>query len=275
MTVWIVTTSDAVAGLRDLARRLGGGVRVVLAAPDAATPAEALAPAVAAAVSAHLGESDVVLAAQRPADKVLAAAVAVAVGLPLLAGVVGAGDGVLEARRHAGLVVERVAAAGVVAIADGGAPDPDFAPDVVIAGPGLDARVVERTPAEPALDLTAAGRVVAFGRDLAAPAGVAAATHLADALGAALAASRPAAEALGWGRDRYVGASGLRIEPRLYVALGVSGQFQHLVGCLDAATIVAVNADAAAPIWAHADYGIVGDVREVAPALADVLRSPA
>lgn len=275
MTVWIVTSDAAVAGLLGLADGVGGGggtdgVRVVLADPAPGVPVEALASAVARAVAA--GPGDVVLAPDRPAERVLAAAVAVALGAPVLSGVTGFRDGAFEVSRYGGICVDTVALGPtLVAIAEGGATVSELVPDVTVSAPDNDAvTVVEQSVGERPADLAEASRVVAIGRDLASD--VELARGLAEAVGAELAGSRPVAEALGWGHDRCVGASGVTIAPEVYVALGISGQLQHLSGCLGSSTIVTVNADASAPIWAHSDYGIVGDARVVVPALIVALQ---
>lgn len=118
-----------------------------------------------------------------------------------------------------------------------------------------------------AVDLGQAERIVAIGRGIKAQEHVALAARLAAAMRAELAASRPICDS-GWlPMDRQVGSSGQTVAPKLYVALGISGAIQHLVGMKGARTIVAVNKDAEAPIFEVADYGIVGDLFEIVPAL--------
>ena len=95
---------------------------------------------------------------------------------------------------------------------------------------------------------------------------------LADALGAEIACSRPLAEGTAWmTKDRYVGVSGMRVSPDVYVALGISGQVQHTSGMAGSKIVVAVNSDAEAPIFQISDYGIVGDIYDVVPALTAAL----
>ena len=120
-----------------------------------------------------------------------------------------------------------------------------------------------------AVDLTAAEIIVSVGRGIKEAENIPIVQKLADALGAELAASRPICDN-GWlPMERQVGSSGQTVAPKMYVAVGISGAIQHLVGMKGSKTIVAINKDANAPIFEVADYGIVGDLFQVVPALVD------
>jgi electron transfer flavoprotein alpha subunit len=143
----------------------------------------------------------------------------------------------------------------------------------------LDAGAIRQTVEPPfqeakrAVDLTQAERIVAVGRGIKAQEHLTLVETLATALGAEVAASRPICDS-GWlPMDRQVGSSGQTVSPKLYLALGVSGAIQHLVGMKGSRTIVAINKDAEAPIFEVADFGIVGDLFEVVPALLSALDS--
>jgi electron transfer flavoprotein alpha subunit len=139
--------------------------------------------------------------------------------------------------------------------------------------PALDATKIRQTPEAPfresarAVDLTAADIIVSVGRGIGEKEKIAVVEELARVLGGELAASRPICDA-GWlPMERQVGSSGQTVSPKMYVAVGISGAIQHLVGMKGSKTIVAINKDANAPIFEVADYGIVGDLFEVVPAL--------
>ena len=137
----------------------------------------------------------------------------------------------------------------------------------------IDAATIRQKPEAPfkeakqAVDLSQAERIVSVGRGIKAQEHLQLAQQLAQAMGAEIAASRPICDA-GWlPMDRQIGSSGQTVAPKLYVALGISGAIQHLVGMKGARTIVAINKDPEAPIFEIADYGIVGDLFEVVPAM--------
>ncbi|MFB3854291.1 MAG: electron transfer flavoprotein subunit alpha/FixB family protein [Vicinamibacterales bacterium] len=141
----------------------------------------------------------------------------------------------------------------------------------------IEAGSVRQVPDEPfrearqAVDLSQAERIVAVGRGIKAKENLDLAMKLAEALGAEVGASRPICDA-GWlPMERQIGSSGQTVAPKLYFALGISGAIQHLVGMKGARTIVAVNKDPDAPIFEVADFGIVGDIFEVVPAVIQEL----
>jgi electron transfer flavoprotein alpha subunit len=137
---------------------------------------------------------------------------------------------------------------------------------------------IRTEPGEPfreaaqAVDLTAAPAIVSVGRGIGEQDNLPLVEELASALGAELAASRPICDA-GWlPMERQVGSSGQTVSPKLYLAVGISGAIQHLVGMKGARTVVAINRDPAAPIFEVADIGIVGDLFEIVPALTRKLK---
>jgi electron transfer flavoprotein alpha subunit len=125
--------------------------------------------------------------------------------------------------------------------------------------------------AKSAVDLTQAPIIVSVGRGIKAPENIPQAEALAKAIGGEMAASRPICDE-GWlPMERQIGSSGQTVAPKLYLALGISGAIQHVVGMKGARTIVAINKDANAPIFEIADYGVVGDIFELMPALTAAL----
>lgn len=123
--------------------------------------------------------------------------------------------------------------------------------------------------AKQAVDLTQAPILVSVGRGIKAPENIPLAEKLAKAMGGELSASRPICDE-GWlPMDRQIGSSGQTVSPKLYLALGISGAIQHVVGMKGSRCIVAINKDQNAPIFEIADYGVVGDLFEIVPALTE------
>ena len=137
---------------------------------------------------------------------------------------------------------------------------------------------VRMTPEEPfqeakaSVDLTKSSIIVAVGRGIKSQENIAVAQQLADALGADLAASRPICDADWLPIDRQIGSSGQTVAPKVYIALGISGAIQHIVGMKNASTIVAINKDPEAPIFDIADYGIVADLFEAVPVIVEEVK---
>ena len=144
---------------------------------------------------------------------------------------------------------------------------------IAVAGVNVDESKIRQKPEAPfqeakqAVDLSQAERIVSVGRGIKTQENIALAEQLAKAFGAELAASRPICDN-GWlPMERQIGSSGQTVAPKLYIALGISGAIQHLVGMKGSRTIVAINKDADAPIFEVADYGLQGDLFELAPAI--------
>jgi electron transfer flavoprotein alpha subunit len=138
-----------------------------------------------------------------------------------------------------------------------------------------DIRMTPEAPfqeAKASVDLTKSEIIVAIGRGIKSQENIAVAQQLADVLGADLAASRPICDAEWLPIDRQIGSSGQTVAPKAYIALGISGAIQHIVGMKNSSTIVAINKDAEAPIFDIADYGIVGDLFEAVPVMIDEIK---
>jgi electron transfer flavoprotein alpha subunit len=149
----------------------------------------------------------------------------------------------------------------------------DAAAAIEVFAPQLDAAQIRNRPGEPfresaqTVDLTAAPVIVSIGRGIGEQENLPLIEDLARALGAELAASRPICDN-GWlPMERQVGSSGQTVSPKLYLAVGISGAIQHLVGMKGAKSVIAINKDENAPIFEVADFGVVGDLFEIVPEL--------
>ncbi len=303
MESWIIATDTVrLGGTLTAARQLGADVTVVVVGPrkladDVAAagpdhvrwyacgdgvPAEAYAAQIAEAVKKAAPR--VVLSSTAPAARVLLGAAAAKLGSAVISSVQALaveGDNISVSRSAAdGKVVERLDASGTVAcIFDGEdvtptTSHPATVEDVLVADPGDSLRVVETTP-DPggSAGLRTAARVVSTGLGIRAKADLALIQDLATALGAEIACSLPVCDDMRWyGPDRVVGRSHNQIAPDLYIAVGISGQPQHAVGVRDAKVVVVINNDPKATFFKICDYGILGDLYKVVPALTEALR---
>lgn len=292
--VLIVTAHPGISALVELARTLGGTVRALTVGdvpvagvdevlsiplpPD--VPAEAAAPAVATAVAELLAGGnaaapgqgqDLVLAPNTRVERAFAGAIAARLNAPILTNVQEvAGD--LTLTRFGGIAVERVTAEGaVVVVKDGGEDVPgEPVPAKPISTAAMSPVRVTGEVAEQggSVNLAAAKRIVALGRGFRSEADLTLGRELAAALGAEVACSRPLSEGSGWmAKETYIGVSGLHVKPELYVAVGISGQLHHTAGVRDAGVVIVINDDEDAPYFRAADYGVVGDLYQVLPAL--------
>jgi electron transfer flavoprotein alpha subunit len=272
----------AVVGPRSLADAVAavGPDRVLwLDAPDG-VPAEALAAHVAALVEE--ASPRVVLSSTAPAGRVLLGATAARLGAAVIASVqaLDVDGGRIVVRRSAaeGKVVETLEAAGALAcIFDGDDAQPEAATPasvetVATADPSGSLRIVETIPASGGAGLRTAARVVSAGLGIRKKDDLALVERLAAALGAEIACTLPVCDDMRWyDADHVVGRSHNQIAPDLYIAVGVSGQPQHTVGVRDAKIVVAINNDPNATFFKSCDYGIVGDLYKVVPALTAAL----
>jgi electron transfer flavoprotein alpha subunit len=301
VNAWIIVGDQPTVGnLITVARSLGGPVGAVVAGPRSVAetvaasgvdqvvwcrapgdvPAEACAPAVADVVAAD--PPRVVLSGRNPSERVLLGATAARLGAAVLTAARSVsidGDDVIVVNAVFGDIAdETVAVSGPVALLlDGGSVPPaagGSAPIEEAAGTPLAMKVIEtRTSGFDEVDLNGAHRVIGVGRGLKAKEDLTMIDGLAKAVHAEIACSRPVAEGLNWmGKDRYIGSSGAHIAPQLYLAIGISGQLQHMVGVQGAETIVAINSDPNAAVFSQADYGLVGDLYQLVPAIAAALK---
>lgn len=147
------------------------------------------------------------------------------------------------------------------------------AEELAWVAPAHPVKLVSCAPIEKSgVDLTKSDAVVAAGRGFAEKDDLDLARALCDKIGAGLGCSRPLAEGVDWmPTETYIGVSGLMLSPKVYIAAGISGQMQHMVGANRSGVVFAINKDENAPIFKQCDYGLVGDLKDVLPALTAAL----
>ena len=242
-----------------------------------------------AGLVAETGATAVLAAGTDRGNEVLAHAGAIT-GLPMAANCTlvtpdGGRTHRLVRHRWAGLLLEDAVMEAPVALftvaADAVAPVPADEPAAIqvhVHKPELaEADLVVRAAESPAgaggASLATARVVVGGGRGVGGPGGFAPLEELADLLGGVVGVSRVVTSE-GWRpHKQQVGQTGTKITPELYLACGISGAIQHIAGCAGAKRIIAINTDPGAPIMAHADYAVIGDLHEVIPALVEALRA--
>lgn len=298
MRVWVLVTGSDWTGPMAVAKSVDATVWAIVlgprrladdvaaAGPDQVhwvdlppgTPAEAYA----GSLAAHAAEAapEVLISSADPGARALLGAVAGRIGARLIPGMNSLAEtdaGMLVCRwAAAGQTMQTLAVPRPVALIYGGddvglPSTPPVEPRPLALQPAP-VRITRTESAGAPTGLDDAERVVAFGRGVRAKADVALVQGLADALGAELACSMPIADDLGWlEKARYVGRSGQHISPRLYLAIGIAGAPQHLEGVRGARVVAAVNNDPDARIFRTADYGIVGDLYQVVPALISAI----
>jgi electron transfer flavoprotein alpha subunit len=250
--------SVTVVGLDDSGPRLAGEDKIVVKAemplvnsPEAA--AEALARV------AKESNPDVILLGSTRNGKEIASRLAVKLGRPCVSEVFGIAlaDGALRGRRNvfAGKLLAEVAAP---------------LPCVVALKVGV---VEKREKQIGTVDLRGAKLIVAAGRGFKKKEDLSMASELATELGGAVGCSRPLSSDMGWlPEEHHVGLTGVSVHPDLYLAVGISGQLQHVAGIKDSKIIAAINNDKSAPIFDASDYGVVGDLYAILPAVMRELR---
>jgi electron transfer flavoprotein alpha subunit len=244
---------------------------------------------VLAGLAAETGATAVLAAGTDRGNEVLAHLGAIT-GLPMAANCTivtpdGGRTHRLVRHRWAGLLLEDAVMEAPVALftvaTDSVSPVPADAPAPVqvhihkpeLASGDLQVRAVESPAGAGGASLATARIVVGGGRGVGGPDGFASLEELADLLGGVVGVSRVVTSE-GWRpHKQQVGQTGTKITPELYLACGISGAIQHIAGCAGARHIIAINTDPGAPILAHADYAVIGDLHQVIPALVSALRA--
>lgn len=231
-------------------------------------------------------QADLLLVGASARGRELAAKVAAYLKAALLNEVsdIGFADGTLAVTRlmYGGAVLstEEIIGTGVITVAFGQYPPADAdvsrSGDIIVLNVKVESEIIVEAiepVAHQGRDITGARKVIGIGRGIESQEDLALISELAEAAGAEIGCTRSIAEDYRWlPVESYIGISGAKISPDLYIALGISGQVQHVIGIRDAKVIVAVDINEKAPIFKAADYGIVGDLYEIVPLLTQALK---
>ena len=244
--------------------------------PEGATVAAA-----AATVSAFWAAErpDVTLVEPTRHMKIVAGTVAAAAGTSVITDAIALEGGVASSMYFGGVGLKKQRSdASIITVTPGTfagleASGANAAEELAWVAPAASVTLVSSTPIQKSgVDLTKADVVVAAGRGFATEEDLGVAKELAEKLGGGLGCSRPLTEGVNWlPTELYIGVSGLIVTPKVYIAAGISGQMQHMVGCNRSGVMFAINKDKNAPVFKQCDYGIIGDVNTVIPAIIAAL----
>ena len=290
----IAEHAEAAAALAAGARTLADEVAVAVvgaetvptgiadAAYHVAVPADAVADDANVTLAPVVEGADIVLAEPTRHVKSIVGKLAAAAGASVITDAMAIEDGVATAMYFGGVgQIKRQAATACAFYTVGGGVFGDAQPsggngdaeELAWVAPAAAVKLVSSKPVEKSgVDLTKSSTVVAAGRGFAEEADLDLARAFCDKIGAGLGCSRPLAEGVNWmPTETYIGVSGLMLSPKTYIGIGVSGQMQHMVGVKSADTVFAINKDENAPIFKQCDYGLVGDLKTILPALTAAL----
>jgi electron transfer flavoprotein alpha subunit len=276
--------SFTVVGLDESGPLLTGDEKLVLRA-DTQLSASPEAAANALAGVAKEANPDVILVGSTRNGKEIASRLAVRLGRPCASEVFGValGGGTLKGRRNvfSGKLIAEVSMPlpCIVALKVGTNPvlpaSSAKATEKMAGAVTSKTKLVERREKQKGtVDLRSAKFIVSAGRGIKKKEDLVLVSDLASALGGALGCSRPLSSDMGWlPEEHHIGLTGITVHPDLYIAVGISGQLQHVAGVKDSKVIAAVNTDKSAPIFEASDYGVVGDLYAVLPAMLREIKS--
>ena len=273
-----------VVGLDDSGALLAGDEKMVVRA-DTPLSASPEAAANALAMTAREITPDIILVGSTRDGKEIASRLAVKLGRPCASEVFGVsfGNGMLQGKRNvfAGKLIAEVSMPlpCIVALKVGTNPvlpvSSVKATERLVGAVSSKSKLVEKLEKQKGtVDLRGAKLIVSAGRGIKKKEDLILVSDLAAALGGAVGCSRPLSADMGWlPEEHHIGLTGVTVHPDLYLAVGISGQLQHVAGVKDSKVIAAVNTDKSAPIFEASDYGVVGDLYSVLPAMLKEVRA--